>query len=78
MKPLLVCVAVLALAACQKTAPAPAAPAQNPPAAATAAAPDAAAANPPKMEKMICRNSQTGAKAECGTPGAVMVGMEPQ
>jgi hypothetical protein len=29
------------------------------------------------MMKMICRNSQTGASVECGTPNAVMVGMKP-
>jgi hypothetical protein len=27
---------------------------------------------------MVCRNSQTGQKAECGTPNAVMVGMKPE
>ncbi len=27
--------------------------------------------------KMICKNSQNGLKAVCGTPNAVMVGMEP-
>ena len=47
-----------------------------------AAAPKPAAAAvdrpapPAKAAVMICRNSQTGAKAECGTPGAVMVGMK--
>ncbi len=34
-------------------------------------------APPPKMMRMICRNSQDGRKVECGTPNAVMVGMEP-
>jgi hypothetical protein len=28
--------------------------------------------------KMVCRNSQTGAKAQCGSPNAVMVGMAPE
>ncbi len=78
MKPALVLTALLALVACQKTAPAPAAAPTDPQAAASTAAPNPAAAAPPKLQKMICRNSQTGAKAECGTPNAVMVGMEPQ
>jgi hypothetical protein len=59
--------AATALAACQpKTVPA------NPP------PPQAAAPAPPpaKMATMICRNSQTGATAECGTPNAVMVGIK--
>ena len=55
-----------------------AAPAANPQPAANAASPNPAAANPPKTYKMVCRNSQSGAKAECGTPNAVMVGMEAQ
>jgi hypothetical protein len=51
-------------AACQpKTVPA------NPP-------PPQAAAPPAKMVTMVCRNSQTGASVECGTPNAVMVGMK--
>ena len=58
-----------ALGACSK----PAEPA--PPAA--AAQPAAAPAAPAKPMKMVCRNSQTGAKAECGSPNAVMVGMAP-
>ena len=32
-------------------------------------------AAPPKLVKMICRNSQSGKTVECGTPNAVMVGM---
>ncbi len=42
----------------------------------------AVAASPPtrtppaKAATMICRNSQTGAAAECGTPNAVMVGIK--
>jgi hypothetical protein len=28
--------------------------------------------------KMICRDSRTGAKATCGAPNAVMVGMAPE
>jgi hypothetical protein len=53
-------------------APPPAAP--KAPAVPAAVAP----APPPPAGKtvMICRNSQTGAKAECGTPNAVMVGMK--
>ena len=50
-----------------------------PQASAPAAAPTntvAAASAPAKKVTMICRNSQTGAKAECGTPNAVMVGMK--
>jgi hypothetical protein len=31
---------------------------------------------PAKKAVMVCRNSRTGAKAECGTPDAVMVGMK--
>jgi hypothetical protein len=60
--------AATALAACQpKTVPA------NPP-----VPPQAAAPPPPpaKMATMVCRNSQTGASAECGTPNAVMVGIK--
>ena len=43
-----------------------------------AAAPANTAVPPPPTKKatMICRNSQTGAKAECGTPNAVMVGIK--
>lgn len=37
-----------------------------------------AAAPPAKSMVMICRNSQTGQKVECGTPNAVMVGMKPE
>jgi hypothetical protein len=37
----------------------------------------AAPAPPAKPMKMICKNSQNGLKAACGTPSAVMVGMEP-
>ena len=43
------------------------------------APPPRAAVTPPppaKMATMICRNSQTGAKVECGTPNAVMVGIK--
>ena len=63
---------LLALAACS---PAPVHQAAAP-------APKAAVAPPPpppppaKKATMICRNSQTGAKAECGTPNAVMVGIK--
>ena len=56
----------LALAACQpKSVPANS-PAPQP--AAPAPAPSA------KTVVMVCRNSQTGASVECGTPNAVMVG----
>jgi hypothetical protein len=54
--------------------PSPQAATAKPPAATPTAA---ARAPPPKMMKMICRNSQTGASVECGTPNAVMVGMKP-
>lgn len=49
------------------------------PAAATGAAPAAnaptAQASPSAAKKatMVCRDSQTGAKAKCGAPGAVLV-----
>jgi hypothetical protein len=33
---------------------------------------------PPQNEVMVCRDSRTGAKAECGAAGAVMVGMKPE
>jgi hypothetical protein len=36
-----------------------------------------AAPPPAQPMKMVCRNSQSGKKAVCGTPNAVMVGMEP-
>ena len=68
-------VSILSLAtlgACSK----PAQPA--PPPEPAAAQPAAAPAEPPaKPMKMVCRNSKTGAKAACGSPNAVMVGMEP-
>ncbi|HEY1415630.1 MAG TPA: hypothetical protein VGF42_07060 [Caulobacteraceae bacterium] len=37
-----------------------------------------AATQPAQNMVMVCRNSQTGQKAECGTPNAVMVGMKPE
>lgn len=46
-------------------------PAERPPATAKVAAPAAS----PKLVTMICRNSESGKKVECGTPNAVMVGM---
>ena len=61
---------VAPLAACEKTAPA------NPPAPRASAPPPPPAAAA-KMVSMICRNSQTGASVECGTPNAVMVGTKP-
>ena len=64
--------ALAALGACSK----PAEPA--PPPAPAAAQPAAAPAAPAKPMKMVCRNRQTGSKAECGSPGAVMVGMQPE
>jgi hypothetical protein len=36
------------------------------------------APSPAQNMVMVCRNSQTGQKAECGTPNAVMVGMKPE
>jgi hypothetical protein len=71
--PFISIIALAALGACSKsseTAP--------PPAAAAAVQPAPAAAPPAKPMKMVCRNSKTGAKAECGSPNAVMVGMEPE
>ena len=56
------------LAACS---PKPAAP---PPAPTPVTAP-APPATPPKVVKMICRNSQNGKSVACGTPNAVMVGI---
>src|SRR5579863_9108790 len=38
----------------------------------------AAAPPPTQAMEMVCRNSQTGQKVECGTPNAVMVGMRPK
>ncbi|HEY2178802.1 MAG TPA: hypothetical protein VGH15_09495 [Caulobacteraceae bacterium] len=74
MKPTLVIAAIACgLAAACSPAPPPAAP--KAPAAPAAAAP-APPPTPARKTVMICRNSQTGAKAECGTPGAVMVGMK--
>ena len=64
-----VCALAATLSACSKSPP----PAPAP----VAAAQPTAAAPPAKPMKMVCRNSQTGADAKCGTPGAVMVGMEP-
>ncbi|MDB5479268.1 MAG: hypothetical protein JWO83_321 [Caulobacteraceae bacterium] len=64
--------ALAALGACSK----PAEPA--PPPAPAAAAQPAPAPAPAKPMKMVCRNSQTGADAKCGTPNAVMVGMQPE
>ena len=60
----------IALCACEPspgTAAAPPAP-----------LPGAAPAPPAKPMVMICKNSQTGADAKCGTPNAVMVGMKPK
>jgi hypothetical protein len=59
----------LALAACS---PAPVHQAPATPAATPAPPPPP----PAKKATMICRDSQTGAKAECGTPNAVMVGIK--
>ena len=61
----------MSLAACQpKSVPA------NPPPPPQAAAPPPPPAVQSKMVTMVCRNSQTGASAECGTPNAVMVGVK--
>jgi len=59
----------LTLCALWSCSPAPQAKAPPP-------APPPVAAAPAKMMKMVCRNSQTGEKVECGTPNAVMVGMK--
>ena len=70
--------AVLALVSLWACSPAPRS--NSPPTHATpAAAPRTALPTaPPKRYKMVCRNSQTGAAAACGTPGAVMVGIKPE
>jgi len=65
-----VALALASLGGCDQPAP-PRAPAPAP-------APAAPPSPPAKMAKMVCRNSQTGAKAECGTPNAVMVGVAPE
>ena len=66
---------LLGLAACS---PKPAA--KVPPIEGLAAVPATQTPAPPAAQNMVmvCRNSQTGAKADCGSPGAVMVGMKPQ
>jgi hypothetical protein len=73
----MICVAALAAACGLTVACSPAPPPAAPKAPAVPAA-VAAPAPPPSARKtvMICRNSQTGANAECGTPNAVMVGMK--
>jgi hypothetical protein len=43
---------------------------------AVAPPPSTAPAAPAKHYTMVCRNSQSGRKVECGTPNAVMVGMK--
>jgi hypothetical protein len=67
--PAAVVILTLAIAAIASCSPAPA---PRPAAAAPAPTP------PPRKATMICRNSQTGASAECGTPNAVMVGIRSQ
>ena len=66
------CAAVssLALSAC---GPAPGTADAPPPPVSAASV----AAPPAKPMVMVCKNSQTGADAKCGTPAAVMVGMKP-
>jgi hypothetical protein len=66
------------LTSCQR---APAAASGNPSQATQSALDNASvndAAPPAQNMVMVCRNSQTGQKAECGTPNAVMVGMKPE
>ena len=60
---------LFAVAGCQKQVPA------SPPVR-EVAAPAPTPAAPAKMVTMVCRNSQSGASAECGTPNAVMVGVK--
>jgi hypothetical protein len=60
---------LISLAACGR------APAGRGPSA-VAPPPAAAQPAPAKHYTMVCRNSQTGRKVECGTPNAVMVGMK--
>lgn len=66
------------LTSCQR-APATA---SGTPSLSTQSAPDNASVNvaapPAQTMVMVCRNSQTGQKAECGSPDAVMVGMKPE
>ena len=65
------CVLALTFASLWACSPAPQSPAPQAP------APKPVVATPPaKKAVMICRNSQTGAKAECGTANAVMVGIK--
>ena len=61
---------IVGLGALASCGPAPQ-PTPAPPPKATVAPPP-----PAKMATMVCRNSQTGAKVECGTPNAVMVGIK--
>ena len=72
MKPL-VLVLIAACGALSACSPPPRAAVSKP-----SPAPVATPAPPPPAKKaiMVCRNSQTGAKAECGAPNAVMVGMK--
>lgn len=60
-----------ALPACDRSAK-PVSSSAAPTTAATPAPP------PAKAMIMVCRDSQSGRKAICGTPNAVMVGMKPQ
>lgn len=66
----------------QAPASAPNPPARSAPAGpATTVAPTSSPAptmppGPKHKPKMICRDSQTGAKAKCGAPNAVLVGVE--
>jgi len=48
-----------------------------PPAAAIIPPPPAPKPPPAKPMVMVCKSSRTGLSAECGTSGAVMVGMKP-
>jgi len=73
-------VAVLAFVSLWACSPAPrsngAQSTASPAPAPQAAAPRPAMPVPTKRYKMVCRNSQSGRPAPCGTPNAVMVGIK--
>ena len=64
------------IAACGASSPRHARGRLRPPPAPARRRPWRRPAPPAKKAVMVCRNSQTGAKAECGSPNAVMVGMK--
>lgn len=70
--------AMLAAGCGQRTAAPVANSGEAPPDAAPtpAPAPPTSPTAPAHKPRMICRDSQTGAKAKCGAPNAVLVGVE--